>query len=190
MAAEVRRLERIIQTFLRFTERHELSLERSSLNHLLEELVEFTTPEATKLGIQVRLGLDPGLEPFAFDQDLIRQVFVNLVQNAQQAMAEKGGELIIKTRREVEAKTRWAVGEVIDTGPGISPRGLEKLFGLYYTTKKDGNGLGLAISRRIVEEHGGRIQVQTELGKGSQFTVFLPVEVAAETGGLKADEGR
>ena len=68
------------------------------------------------------------------------------------------------------------VGEVIDTGPGIEERVLEKIFELYYSTKDDGHGLGLAISRRIVEEHGGFFKVQSEVGKGSQFSVYLPLE--------------
>jgi two-component system sensor histidine kinase HydH len=180
MVAEVERLERILQTFLRFTEHHELALQCADLNKLLEELVDFVSPQADKLGIQIRVGLDPGLGPFLFDADLIRQVFLNLIQNAQQAMTGKGGELIIRTRRELSSGGLSAVGEVIDTGPGIGPRGLEKLFELYYSTKQGGSGLGLAISKRIVEEHGGHIEVRTELGKGSQFAVHLPIEPGEE----------
>jgi signal transduction histidine kinase len=180
MASEVQRLERIIQTFLRFTERHQLALEPNSLNQLLEDLVEFVTPEAVKRGIQIRLGLDAHLEPFSFDGDLMRQVFVNLIQNAQQAMGERGGELIIKTRRVVKDGVPWAVGEVIDTGAGIEPRAFKKLFDLYYSTKENGSGLGLAIAKRIVEEHGGHVEVQSAMGKGSQFTISLPMRTEAE----------
>lgn len=176
MTSEVERLERIIQTFLRFTERHELALEPSDLNQLLEELVDFVRPEAEARGIQVRVGLDPTLEPFPFDADLVRQVFMNLIQNAQQAM--ESGELIVTTRRSVTGESHWALGEITDTGPGIPARALPKLFDLYYSTKKGGSGLGLAIAKRIVEEHGGRLEVRSEIGKGSQFTVWLPMQVS------------
>jgi signal transduction histidine kinase len=179
VSSEIQRLERIIQTFLRFTERHELNLRVSSLNQLLEELGEFVAEEAAKLDIRLRLGLDEGLEDFPFDSDLIRQVFLNLLQNAEQAMAQKSGELIVKTRREVIDAIPHAVAQVIDTGPGISERGLEKIFDLYYSTKEAGSGLGLAISKRIVEEHGGFFQVESEEGRGSQISVYLPMERTA-----------
>jgi signal transduction histidine kinase len=175
MVAEIQRLERIMQTFLRFTERHELSLASSSLNSLLEDLVEFVSPDAEKRGVRIRLGLAPGLASFEFDSDLLRQVVLNLVQNALQAMDAAGGELILKTSERDRDGQPWAVCEVIDTGPGISPRALDKVFDLYYSTKKDGSGLGLAISKRIVEEHGGRIELRSEEGKGSQFVVWLPM---------------
>ncbi|MCZ6794210.1 MAG: ATP-binding protein [Planctomycetota bacterium] len=177
IASEIQRLETIIQTFLRFTERHELNVEPSSLNALLEELAEFVGVEAENFGIQMRLGLDSQLPDFSFDPDLIRQVFLNLLQNAQQVMASGGGELIVKSRRETLDGITYGVGEVIDTGPGIDSRRLERIFDLYYSTKDEGSGLGLAISKRIVDEHGGFVRVQSEEGKGSQFSVYLPVEV-------------
>jgi signal transduction histidine kinase len=173
--AEVGRLERILQSFLRFTERHELNLKPGSLNDLLADLAEFIEPEARSKGIQVRLGLDPELGTFSFDVDLVRQVFLNLILNAKHAMEEKGGELILRTRVVERDGKAWAVGEVIDTGKGIPPRLLEKIFRLYFSTKKDGSGLGLATSKRIAEEHGGFIEVESEEGKGSQFSVFLPL---------------
>ena len=176
IVSEVERLERILESFIRFTERHELSLKPSSLNQLLEELAEFVGPQVRQKGIQVRLWLDSELGPFPFDQDLIRQVFLNLVLNAKSAMEEKGGELIIRTRRVERDGTQWAVGEVIDTGHGISAHARAKIFNLYFSTRRDGTGLGLATSKRITEEHGGFIEVETEEGKGSQFSVFLPME--------------
>ena len=172
IASEVGRLERIIQAFLRFTEQHELRLESTGLGDLLSELAEVVSSEAERLNVRVRLGLDDSVPDVSFDRDLIRQVFLNLIQNAEQAMAPLGGgELILRTRAETIDGTRWVIGEVIDTGPGIRETHLEKLFTLYFSTKDGGNGLGLAISRRIVEEHRGFIQVQSEEGKGSQFSV-------------------
>ena len=176
MAAEVQRVEQIIETFLRFTERHELSLEVRNLNEMLEDLGESAAAEAERSGVQFRLGLLPALESFSFDIGLLRQVFLNLVQNACQAMSAGGGELILKTDRAERDGIEYAVGEVIDTGPGIESDKLERIFELYYSTRNRGSGYGLAISKRIVEEHGGFIEVQSEVGKGSQFSVYLPLE--------------
>ncbi len=183
IASEVQRVERIIQTFLRFTERHELGLRESDLNQMLADLVEFVAPEAERSGVQIRLGLDESLGTFAFDPDLVRQVFLNLVQNGRQAMEAAGGgagDLIIKTHRQELYGREWAVGEVIDTGPGIRERNLEKIFDLYYSTREGGSGFGLAISKRIVEEHGGRIDVESDEGKGSRFAIYLPMDLTAE----------
>jgi len=176
MSSEVQRVERIIETFLRFTERHELALAVKSLNEMLEDLAEFVTAEAERSGVQLRLGLSSELEAFSFDVDLVRQVFQNLVQNACQAMSTEGGELILKTDRVTRDGVEYAVGEVIDTGPGIEGDKLERVFELYYSTRQGGTGFGLAISRRIVEEHGGFIEVQSAKGKGSQFSVYLPLQ--------------
>ena len=175
MAAEVQRVERIIETFLRFTERHELSLESRNLNEMLEDLGESVADEAERSGVQIRLGLLTALESFPFDIGLLRQVFLNLVQNACQAMSADGGELILKTDRTARDGVEYAVGEVIDTGPGIESDKLERIFELYYSTRNRGSGYGLAISKRIVEEHGGFIEVQSAVGKGSQFSVYLPL---------------
>jgi signal transduction histidine kinase len=175
MISEVDRLERIMQAFLRFTEHHTLELEATSLNDLIEGLVEFIQPEAKKRKVEVRYWLDPGLAPFPFDADLVRQVFHNLVLNALHAMEEKGGELILRTRAVERDGAAWGVGDVIDTGCGIAPHVRDKVFDLYFSSRREGNGLGLAISKRITDEHGGFIEIETEVGKGSQFSVFLPV---------------
>jgi signal transduction histidine kinase len=180
---EIQRLEGIVQAFVRFTERHELLLKEGRLNDVVDELVELIGPEARRKGVQVRTRLDDTLEPFPFDRDLIKQVLLNLVLNAQHAMDPKGGgELIILTHREDGSQGRWAVLDVIDTGVGISERVRERVFELYFSTKEDGMGLGLAISRSIVEEHGGSISVQSELEKGSQFTIRLPMDLPMEQG--------
>jgi len=178
---EVQRLEGIVQAFLRFTERHELALKEEKLNDVVEELVEFISPETDKKAVQVRTQLDTTIEPFPFDRDLIKQVLLNLILNAEQAMEPKsGGELIILTRREGSRSGRWACVDVIDTGVGISEKARERIFDLYFSTKPNGSGLGLATSRRIVEEHGGTIDVQSEVGKGSKFTVRLPMAFEGE----------
>jgi signal transduction histidine kinase len=140
--------------------------------------------------VQVRTNLEPALEPFPFDRDLIKQVVLNLILNGQQAMEPKGGgELILLTRQEESPQGRWAVLDVIDTGVGIAERVLARVFDLYFSTKEKGMGLGLPTSKRIVEEHGGSIEVHSEAGKGSQFTVRLPMDHgphAPESGGASS----
>jgi signal transduction histidine kinase len=175
IVSEVERLERIMNSFLRFTERHELKLRPTALNALLEELVEFVGPKARQKKIEVRFFPDSGAPDVQVDSDLIRQVFLNLVLNAQAAMESTGGELILRTRTVTQEGRAWVVGDVIDTGPGVAEHLREKIFDLYFSTRKDGSGLGLSTSKRITEEHGGRIEVQSAIGKGSQFSVFLPV---------------
>ncbi len=176
MASEVHRLEAIIQSFLRFTEHHELDLRETSLNELIEDLEEFITPEANRNQVATRLGLDAELGPFVFDPALIRQVLLNLILNGIHAMEEEGGELILRSRRETRDGRPMAIVDVVDTGIGMSPEVKDKVFDLYFSTRRDGTGLGLATSKRITEEHGGFIEVQSEQGKGSQFSVFLPLK--------------
>lgn len=179
MIAEVERLERIMQSFLRFTERHELALRPARLNDLLEELADFVTPKARQKGVQVRFWPDPRVPESHFDPDLMRQVFLNLALNAVHVMEEKGGELIFRTRSVERDGTTWVVGDVTDTGPGV-PAGLAaRIFEPYFSTRKDGTGLGLSTSKRITEEHGGVLELQTAEGRGSQFSVFLPIDPAA-----------
>lgn len=180
MASEVERLESIIQSFLRFTERHELNLRETSLNRLIEDLEEFIAPEAQRHNVATRLGLDPSLPPFRFDAELMRQVLLNLILNAVRAMEKDGGELILRSRRETKDGQLWAVVDVVDTGVGMSADVREKIFNLYFSTRKDGTGLGLATSKRITEEHGGFIEVESAEGKGSQFSVFLPLQLSED----------
>lgn len=179
IVSEVERLERILNSFLRFTERHELNLRPGSLNVLVEELSELETPKARQKGIDVRFWPDPALPAVPFDPDLLRQVILNLILNAEHAMEGKGGELILRTRLVERDGRSWAVVDVIDTGQGIPPHLREKIFHLYFSTRKDGTGLGLSTSKRVTEEHGGFIEIESVVGKGSLFSVFLPAEPPA-----------
>lgn len=191
MASEIERLGRIIQSFLRFTEKHELALKVDSLNQCLEGLAEFVTSKLSRRGIELRLWLDPELPDAYLASDLIRQVFLNLILNAENAMEGRdGGELILRTRRVERDGKVWAVGDVVDTGIGIKPAAREKVFDLYYSTTKDGSGLGLATSKRIVEEHGGFIQVESETDKGSQFSVFLPCVTEPRNSAASSEKSR
>lgn len=180
MISEVERLERIMNSFLRFTERHELNLRATSVNSILEDLVEFIAPRVRQKGIELRFWPDRAVPDVSVDPDLVRQVFLNLVLNGQHAMEAGGGELILRTRCAEKDGRRWVVVDVIDTGHGIPPHIRDKIFNPYFSTRKDGTGLGLSTSQRITGEHGGFIAVESEPGKGSQFSVFLPADSAGE----------
>ena len=168
---EASRLRDILDDFLRFAGKMELARKPTELNRLLEDMVDFFHPQAQVQRVQLRLRRWEGGElAVPLDERLIKQAILNLLINAVHAMPA-GGEIILSARPE----GRHAVIEVIDTGKGIEPEALEKIFQAYYSTKKGGHGLGLAITRRIIEEHGGVITATSEVGKGTAFRINLPL---------------
>ncbi|KAF0243376.1 MAG: signal transduction histidine [Planctomycetota bacterium] len=176
---ETARLEEILNDFLRFAAGHKLDLRPTDLNRVIGEVLEFVTPEATQKKVRVLKSLGE-MPKVSVDGNLFKQALLNLVMNAIQAMPN-GGELILKTSRWRD----FAQLDVIDTGTGMSAETASKCFDVYYSTKKTGTGLGLPMARRIVHEHDGTLTVTSEEGKGSCFTIRLPVEgeVQAKAGG-------
>ena len=142
------------------------------LNILLEELVDFFAPQAQLNHVQLRFKPHGGPLLIRIDPRLIKQTILNLMINALQAMP-RGGDLILSASAEKDS----AVIDVIDTGSGIPADELEKIFHAYYSTKKGGTGLGLAMSQRIIQAHDGQLTVNSEPGKGSDFKVRLPLVV-------------
>ena len=170
---ETSRLKDILDDFLRYAGRIELDRKPVELNGLLEELVDFFTPQAQVQRVQLRLKKHPTPVVAELDAKLIKQAVLNLLINGLQAIGDSvGGELILS----LSVQGKRAVIDVIDTGPGIPPETLERIFQAYYTTKKGGTGIGLAMARRITEEHGGEIGVRSDVGKGSDFWMALPME--------------
>jgi signal transduction histidine kinase len=127
---------------------------------------------ATPSGLEVVTELGENLPPISIDRQQMLQVCWNMVNNAIEAM-DGQGTLTIATRL-VPEQNAVAI-DLSDTGPGIRPQDLKRIFDPFYSTKPNGTGLGLSICHRIVEEHGGTIEVRTEPGKGSSFSVILPV---------------
>lgn len=186
---EVERLRGILADFLEFA--GELRLERRPTNvqALVEELADFFHPQAAQQG--VRLRVDPGEDGSLgaqIDGPHVKQALLNLMLNAVQAMAGAGGsdrprELILRVRPRLDPDgARMVALHVIDTGPGIAQEMLAGIFKPYYTTKAGGTGLGLPTARRIAEAHGGRVEVHTEIGKGSDFAVILPATAQPSPG--------
>ena len=172
---EAERLEEILNDFLRYARGHKLNPTRVNLNDVLSDLIAFFEPQALQHKINLRQHLAPDLPPALLDVDLIKQAFLNLMINAQQAMPQ-GGELIVTTRRDHDT----VLADIIDTGTGIDPAIRAQIFQAYFSAKRTGTGLGLALTKRIIEEHRGRIEVTSEVGKGSDFRVLLPLAPTEE----------
>jgi signal transduction histidine kinase len=166
---EVLRLQGILENFLRFARIQDLRLESSDFNAIVEEIRDFYEPTAATKSIVMRTHLAADLPTVLLDADLFKQALLNLVLNAEHAMPS-GGELILRTRREA----RSVVLDVIDTGVGMTEEVRARIFEAFFSTRSGGSGLGLPTSRKIIEAHGGTIRVQSEPGKGSQFTIRLP----------------
>jgi signal transduction histidine kinase len=170
VSREAARLRDILDDFLRFAGKIELRKEKVDLNLLLEELVDFFAPQAQLNRAQLRFKPCPHPLVVQVDPRLIKQTILNLMINAIQAMPN-GGELILSASNT----GKEAVVDVIDTGTGIPPEALDKIFQAYYSTKRGGTGLGLAMALRIVQEHGGQLTVSSEPVKGSDFRITLPM---------------
>jgi signal transduction histidine kinase len=176
---EAARLRDTLDDFMRYAGKIELSPTAFDVHALMEELVDFMTPQAQLQRVQLRVRRPDRPIIARADERLVKQAVLNLVINALQAMPDRGGEIILSTREEDDR----VFIDVTDTGNGIAPEALARIFDAYYSTKKGGTGLGLAISRRIAEEHGGKISVASEVGKGSVFTLEFPIRAKAGGGG-------
>lgn len=168
---EASRLKEILEDFLRFAGKMELQVQRVELNGLLEELVDFFTPQAQMQRIQLRLRQHTEAVYAEVDPRLLKQAVLNLLLNGMQALADAPGELIVS----LSATPTSAIIEVIDTGKGMSREIQDRLFQAYFSLRKGGTGLGLAMAKRIVDEHHGKISVVSQEGKGSDFRIELPL---------------
>ena len=168
---ETDRLEQILDGFLRYVDRTELQLASVDVNELISDMVDFYSPQAHSHSITIRQGLYSKPLVCKIDADMLKQAILNLFINAQQAMSD-GGDLIIRTDMQKED----AVIQISDTGTGIAPVKLPNIFDAYYSSRPQGRGLGLPTTKKIVEEHNGTIAVNSELGKGTSFTIKLPIQ--------------
>ena len=180
LAGEMTRLDRVVQTLTDFTRPMELKLQDLNLCDVAQAVVELTSGEMDSRNVQFKCLMPPEVLVRA-DGEVLRQALLNLVLNGMQAMAAdgdaKGGVLRIEVRREQD----MAVIEISDEGPGIPPDLMPRIFDLYFTTKATGSGIGLAMTYRIVQMHGGSMDVRSEVGHGATFTMRLPtVTPAAE----------
>jgi two-component system, sporulation sensor kinase E len=167
--AEIQRLDSIIHQFLRAIRPTTPAFQRHELNELIEESVAFLRAEIQDRDILVELDLDQHLPLVEVDRDQIKQAFYNIIKNAFQAM-KSGGMLYIRSWQD----DTYVSVSFSDSGGGISHQDMSKLFLPYFTTKSSGSGLGLLIVRRIVREHGGEIEIESNEGKGVRVSIHLP----------------
>ena len=167
---ETRRVNQIIEQFLALSRPFQLRLKESSPGDLLSSLVMLFQEEASSLRIKIETDIDPDLPSLQMDEEKLTQALINIMKNGMQAM-EKGGALRVETH---SFKDRVEVA-ISDSGSGIPPEEMEKIFNYYYTTKEKGVGLGLPIAHRIIEAHGGELKVESQPGSGTRVTVVLPV---------------
>ena len=171
---ECQKLVDLASDFLRFARVQDLHAELTTLDTVVTRMVDFLTPTARQRNVDIKWFPAPDLPAVRLDRDLFEQCLLNLMLNAEQAMPD-GGMLTLIGRLESNSPTeRWVCLDVIDTGHGISPEQLPKLFQPFHTTKANGHGLGLATTRKIVLAHSGSVEVQSEPGRGTKFTIRLP----------------
>ncbi len=166
---EITRISRTLTDLLETARPRRPEVRRSNLNTTVEHAVMLARQQVLSRPIKIELQQAPDLPEVEHDSDQIHQVLLNLLLNAVQAM-EKTGTVNV----EIGSRDGYASVVVSDTGRGISPQNLPNIFRPFYTTKGDGTGLGLSLAHRIVEDHHGRVEVSSVVGKGSTFTVLLP----------------
>jgi len=171
IAHEIQRLDRVVQGFLKFVRPEELSLAPVDVGTMLGEVARLMTPEAARAGTRIALDVAPELPAVPGDAGLLQQACTNLVTNAIQAMPD-GGAVTLGARRGMDGAIEVRVR---DEGVGIPAEDIERIFRLYYTTKPQGSGIGLSMVYRIVQMHDGRIDVDSEVGRGTVMTMTLPV---------------
>jgi len=165
-------LERLMNDFLQFARVGSLEQQSADLNALVHEFIDFYQPQAKDLGIEISPHLAANLPQVNIDTRLFRQVLTNLSRNAQQAMP-RGGVLELQTY----ARGDRVMLDIIDTGEGMTAETQAKMFDTFFSTKRDGSGLGLPTVRKIVEAHRGTILCDSEPGRGTRFSIGLPLVV-------------
>jgi signal transduction histidine kinase len=169
---EIAQINRIVTDLLETARPHPPHIRLSNLNTTVEHAVMLARQQVLSKPIKIELQKSPDLPEVEHDSDQIHQVVLNLLLNAVQATEGAG-----TVRVEISSQDGCASVVVSDTGRGIQPQHIPNIFRPFYTTKGNGTGLGLSLARRIVEEHHGRIEVSSAVGKGSKFTVFLPFQM-------------
>jgi signal transduction histidine kinase len=169
---EIGRISRTLTDLLETARPRHPEVRRSNLNTTVEHAVMLARQQVLSRPITIELQKDADLQEVEHDSDQIHQVLLNLLLNAVQAVEKTG-----TVRVEISSREDCACVVVTDDGRGIAPQNLPHIFRPFYTTKSDGSGLGLSLAQRIVEDHHGRIEVTSAVGKGSQFTVRLPFHV-------------
>lgn len=166
------RMENLLRDFLRFARLRDLDMTPGNLNDQVLVVLRFFQAQTDKVGVNVVKYLDPDLPSIMLHSDSIQAALINLVKNAIEAMSD-GGELMVRTY----SIPRGVALDLIDTGVGMDDTTAMKMFEPFFSTKHGGSGLGLPTARKIIEAHGGRISVQSEVGRGTKFVIEFPTPV-------------
>jgi signal transduction histidine kinase len=167
---EIQRLDRVVQTLVDFMRTRELHLVEVDFRRLLDEVTLLAAPDAEQHGVKIRREISSGPLPIMADVDLMKQALLNVVLNGVQAMPD-GGPLTISAHRDGNG----LIAEVCDRGVGIAQQMHDKVFELYFTTKKDGNGIGLAQTYQILDWHHGSVEFESREGEGTTFRFRIPL---------------
>ncbi|MCD6405376.1 MAG: hypothetical protein J7M19_06085 [Planctomycetes bacterium] len=166
---ETHRLEDVLNNFLRYARRRPPALAPVDIPGLIEDVLVFLNPETLRAGIEVETHFDPDAATCLADASLLKQAMLNVILNAAEAMPN-GGLVTITTEHNADAVSIV----VTDTGTGVLPEDIPKLFDAYFSAKKGGTGLGLTITKRIIEDHNGTIELESSPGGGTTVTLTLP----------------
>jgi len=163
-------LSRFVQDYLQFARLPSMEFKPHDINFILENLLGFLSTEIRDRKVELITDLDEGIPPLMLDEDQLNRALMNVLRNSIEAMPD-GGKLIVSTK----LKGDTAVIKISDSGPGIERSEWDKIFLPFYSTKKDGTGLGLPLAEQIIREHGGSISLTSVVGEGTTFTISLPV---------------
>jgi signal transduction histidine kinase len=173
---ECQRLQNLLDDFLNFAKVRTVRFEAADLNEHVRKAIEFFAPQATESNIEILMYLDPDLPSVVLDHESFRGALLNLVINAFQAMPD-GGQLVVRTKTTASGVAL----ELIDTGCGMADRTKAHIFDAFFSTKPGGSGLGLPTTRKIIQAHGGEIRLESEVGRGSKFTIDMPLPARLES---------
>jgi len=173
LQGDCQRLVDVSNDFLRFARMSDLNLKPANLAKIVEEMSDFFSPTARAANIDIKAFVSADLPSVLLDRDLFQQALLNLMLNAEQAMPQ-GGEMAIQAVLD-EGSPATVSLSLIDTGQGMTAEVAARVFQPFFSTRPGGTGLGLPTTRKIVEAHGGTIEVQSEVGRGTKFTIRLPV---------------
>lgn len=167
---QCQRMEALLRDFLRYTRLRDIDLVSGNLNDQLEVVLRAYQAQADADGIDIEKYLDPDLPVIALHSDSLQAALMNLIKNALESM-ENGGQLVVRTYTTPKSVAL----DLIDTGSGVDGNTILHMFEPFYSTKEEGSGLGLPTAQKIIEAHGGRISVQSEVGRGTKFVLEFPI---------------
>ncbi|MGA8041717.1 MAG: ATP-binding protein, partial [Terracidiphilus sp.] len=171
--AEIHRLDRVVQTLVDFSRPVELQLREHDLRRVIGDVIALATDELATRNVTLKSQMPSNAILAYVDADLMKQAVLNVIENGAQAMTD-GGTL----RLALEEDRKSAILRIQDEGPGIPDDIREKIFDLYFTTKSEGSGIGLAMTYRILQLHHGSVEVQSEMGRGTEFKMQIPLAMA------------